>query len=546
MIERTWGQHLPDLGIGVGLRRQHFDVVETTDRIPEWFEVLPENFFRFGGRPRSVLRSLKETHPIVSHGVSLNVGGPDPVRQEYLDDLARFFDEVQPKWFTDHLCFSGAHGLEYQDLIPLPFNEEAADHVASRIRQIQSFIGLPFALENPSYYTVMPGSTMHEGAFLRAVTERADCGVLLDVNNVYVNATNHGYDPIRFMESLPLERVIQTHLAGHEVMDDGMLFDTHGTYVPQKVWDLFEWLCQRIGRVPTLIEWDNNIPEWSVLMDEADKASEIMRRALASTETVKPPHESQPISLSTQQKNELEYVSLPDFFEQMGAALEGRRAVDQVTEHFNLNELAQKRIEFYRSMIHHHSTEILTLVYPDTQRALGTELFEQLSEAYVKAHPMRDYEWNATAEAFPRFLASACSEKTFTLAPWSVELAQLEWDWFATYTHREEMPSVNEGLAVNPTLLWHQFQYQVASWMLEKDNGTDPKEGNESVLLFRHPVDMKTKLVPATSERLLVLKMVSENQSVDAVVEQTSADPDFIRTAIEQGLEEGLLLGPAL
>ncbi len=546
MIERTWGRKLPKLGVGVGLRRQHFDDIESTDRRPEWFEVLPENFFRFGGRPRSVLRDLKESHPIISHGVSLNVGGPNPLRQEYLDELGRFFDSIQPDWFTDHLCFSGAHGLEYQDLIPLPFNEEAAEHVAARIRQIQSFIGIPFALENPSYYTVMPGSTMNEADFLRAVTERADCGLLLDVNNVYVNATNHGYDPIQFMESLPLERMIQTHLAGHEVLDDGMLFDTHGTYVPQDVWDLFEWLCQQVGPVPTLIEWDNNIPEWSVLMDEADKASAIMNRAVPALDPATPsPKLSQAIVLEKQTEPS-EQVSLEEFFEQIGGALEGRRPMSKVVSHFDLNELTQKRLEFYRSMIHHHSKEILNLVYPDSRRALGEELFDELSEAYVKKHPMREYEWNATAKAFPQFLLAAGTSNEFDLLPWSVELAQLEWDWFATYTHTAEMGSTNDGLSVNPTLLWHQFTYQVAAWMLDDDDSNVPGAGDESILLFRHPVEMKTKLVPATPARLLALKMVSENQTLDSVVEQTKADPDFVRTAIHQGIGEGFLLGNPL
>lgn len=270
---------LPVLGHGIGLRRPFFDTILETERQVDWLEIVPENFVLFGGRPRRALAACAERWPIVPHGVSLSVGGPDPLDRELLSGIRDLVGRTGSPWFSDHLCWSAADGVHTQDLLPLPFSEQAVRHVAPRIREVSERVGLPFLVENISTYALMPGGTMDEAAFLTAVLEEADCGLLLDVNNVFVNAHNHGFDPFRFVESIPLERVVQIHLAGHLVQGD-LRIDDHGSEVIEPVWELYEHVIARTGPVTTLVEWDNRIPPVEVVLDEADKARERAERAL--------------------------------------------------------------------------------------------------------------------------------------------------------------------------------------------------------------------------------------------------------------------------
>lgn len=259
------------LGSGIGLRREHFDVLPTTNRRVDWLEVIPENFITLGGRPRHVLASCAERWTCVPHGVGLNVGGADPLDDDYLSGLRALVHELRAPWFSDHLCYSRLGGVYLHDLLPLPFSAAAVEHVVPRVRQVMDFIERPFLLENPTYYAVMPGQELSEAEFLSTVLEEADCGLLLDVNNVHVNARNHGYDPYAFIDALPLERVVQVHLAGH-TRRDGVLIDTHGAPVDEEVWRLYRHLCSKVTGFSTLVEWDQDVPSLDVVLDEADRA----------------------------------------------------------------------------------------------------------------------------------------------------------------------------------------------------------------------------------------------------------------------------------
>lgn len=271
---------LPVLGHGIGLRRAHFDTILTVDRRIDWLEIVPENYVLFGGKPRRMLAEAAERWPIVPHGVSLSMGGPDPLNAELLDGIRGLVRQVGSPWFSDHLCFTSAGGNELHDLIPLPMNDAAVRHVVPRIREIASRVELPFIIENISTYAMMPGGTMTEPEFLTAVAEEADCGLLLDVNNVFVNAHNHGFDPYAFMDAIPLDRVVQIHLAGHRVMGD-LRIDDHGSAVIEPVWELYEHVIAKTGPVTTLVEWDNHIPPVEVVLDEADQARRRADAALA-------------------------------------------------------------------------------------------------------------------------------------------------------------------------------------------------------------------------------------------------------------------------
>ncbi|PKN54496.1 MAG: hypothetical protein CVU56_26175 [Deltaproteobacteria bacterium HGW-Deltaproteobacteria-14] len=265
---RRLGQ--PNLGFGIGLRGAHFDTLWDHAESFDFLEILSENFMAFGGKPRAMLERAAATFPIVLHGVSLSIGGVAPPDEGYLRELFALIRAVRAPWFSDHLCFSSNFGVEYHDLLPLPFTEEAIELVAGRARELQERAGVPFLLENPSYYMRYADSALDEATFLREIVERADCGLLLDVNNVWVNACNHGYDPRAFIEALPLERVVQIHMAGHLVLPD-VVIDTHGAPVIDEVLDLYAFTIARTGPVTTLLEWDHDIPTIEVMAAETDK-----------------------------------------------------------------------------------------------------------------------------------------------------------------------------------------------------------------------------------------------------------------------------------
>ena len=259
------------LGFGVGLRRPHYTRVIDNHSAVDWFEVVSENFMVTGGRPLQVLERVRERCPIVLHGVSMSLGSVDPLNQEYLwrlRDLARRFE---PAWISDHLCWTGVGGKNLHDLLPLPYTQEAVTWVAKRIRQVQETLERPILIENVSSYMTFVHSTMSEWDFLGAVADEADCGILLDINNIYVSAFNHGFAPERYIESVPAERVVQYHLAGHS--DYGThLLDTHDHPVCAKVWSLYEQAVRRFGDVSTSVEWDDNIPEFATLEATAGEA----------------------------------------------------------------------------------------------------------------------------------------------------------------------------------------------------------------------------------------------------------------------------------
>lgn len=270
---------VPDLGHGVGLRREHFERVLEGVSDVDWFEVVSENFMVRGGRPLHVLDRVRRDHPVVLHGVSLSIGSTDPLGKDYLDALARLIERVEPAWVSDHLCWTGVGGHNAHDLLPLPYTEEALAHVSHRVMQVQERLGRRIALENVSTYLEFEGSTLPEWEFLAEVAARADCGILLDVNNVFVSASNHGFDPHEYLEAIPAERVWQVHLAGHS--DRGShLLDTHGGPVCDAVWDLYRFATQRIGAVASLVEWDENVPDWDTLVGENERARAVRRQAL--------------------------------------------------------------------------------------------------------------------------------------------------------------------------------------------------------------------------------------------------------------------------
>ena len=266
------------LGFGLGLRPQHYSEILTTQPAIDWFEIISENYMVPGGNPLRMLDAITERYPVVMHGVALSIASTAPLDMEYLHALKKLERRANPKWISDHLCWTGVHGMSLHDLLPVPYTQEALKHVVSRIGQVQDFLGRRIAIENVSSYITYQQSEMEEWDFVREVADQADCWLILDVNNVFVSGTNHDFSTHAFIDQIPVDRVVQFHLAGHSEGEVGLI-DTHDHAVCDEVWQLYARALKRFGSVSTMIERDDNIPPLPELVQEL----EIARRIAAKT-----------------------------------------------------------------------------------------------------------------------------------------------------------------------------------------------------------------------------------------------------------------------
>lgn len=273
---------LPDLGLGLGLRPQHYQHILQHWPAVDWFEIISENFMDSQGRPRAVLEAIAGRYPIVMHGVSLSIGSSDPLDREYLAKLKALAESVQARWVSDHLCWTGIAGRNSHDLLPVPLTAATLAHVVERIHIVQDILERPLVLENPSSYVTFACSTMPEWEFLQQMAEQADCGLLLDVNNVYVSSINHDFDPAEYLENLPHQRIVQFHLAGHTNMGTYCI-DTHDGPVIDPVWELYRQAHELTGGVSTLLEWDARIPPFPVVHAELLQARQRLHPERSST-----------------------------------------------------------------------------------------------------------------------------------------------------------------------------------------------------------------------------------------------------------------------
>ena len=264
----------PYLGFGLGLRREHYQDILNTLPSVDWFEVLSENYMVPGGKPLDFLMKIREHYPMVMHGVAMSVGSTSPIDTSYLQQLKTLTEQVEPEWISDHLCWTGNNGNNAHDLLPLPYDQEAIEHVVSRIYQVQEFLGREILLENVSSYVSFNQSEMPEWDFLSEVSKRSGCYILLDINNIFVSAFNHNFDPNKYIENIPVEKVKQFHLAGHTNCDTHII-DTHDEPVIDDVWDLYKKAVNRFGKISTMIERDDNIPPIQELIDELEIAKSI-------------------------------------------------------------------------------------------------------------------------------------------------------------------------------------------------------------------------------------------------------------------------------
>lgn len=272
------------VGVGLGLRWEFLDEVLDADQQSlapiRFFEISPENYMRRGGRFPHALARIAERHPITTHGLMMSLGSTDPLQNAYFEELARFLRPLQCAWHSDHLSFSGLDGVLLHDLLPVPFTSRTAKRIAERIGEASARLDRPMAVENVSYYVMLGQTQIDETDFIREILDQADCGLLLDLNNLDVNAKNHGFDAWQWLARIPLERVVEIHVAGPETWPDGLLLDTHGSPVQESVYELLRWVLERTGPKPVLLERDNNFPTFNDLLEEVKKIDAVYGAAM--------------------------------------------------------------------------------------------------------------------------------------------------------------------------------------------------------------------------------------------------------------------------
>ena len=268
--------NLPWLGGGAGLRHQHFQEIISGKPAFPWFEIIVDDFVDIGGYVRECFEEIRKSYRIVPHGVGMSIGSTDPLDMKYLTGVKQFLDRIEAPWYSDHLCFTMVDHINLESLVPVPFTKEAVTHISKRVRFVQNYLERPFLLENVTRYITVSDREMSEAEFIGSILEEADCGLLLDVTNVTLNAKYHNFDPLEFLKALPLERVGQVHLAGWEGEGDDVI-DSHDAPVPPQVWELFQELLKRTGPTSAIVEWDKSIPPVAQLLQEALTADKLIR-----------------------------------------------------------------------------------------------------------------------------------------------------------------------------------------------------------------------------------------------------------------------------
>lgn len=430
----------PLLGCGVGLRAQHYEKILTEKPAVDWFEATSENYMTTGGRPLWVLEQVRRDYPVALHGVSLSIGSVDPLNREYLHRLRALVGRIEPAMVSDHLCWASVERKNLHDLLPLPFTEEALDHIVRRVDEVQTFLGRRILLENTSSYVTFQHSVMPEWQFLSEVARRSGCGILLDINNVYVNAVNHGFDPRDFVRGVPADAVGYCHLAGHTNMGS-WLFDTHSKLVIEPVWALYKEALDLWGKKSTLVEWDEDIPAWDELAAEADRARIIYaaapesgRRDVVLNGSPRSIAVSGASGVSGTSGSSLADVQrwmrrriYPELNEggsdrpSMAGATAG--AVD-VKLNPQGGEPGEARLEVYAGGYTARIAESLKEVYEAVRHVLGEGVFTRVAQDFAETRPSRHYDLGLAGRDFAVFLKNA---KITEKLPFLPDLAFLEW-----------------------------------------------------------------------------------------------------------------------
>lgn len=516
----------PFLGHGVGLRREHYAAILAGESAGDWVEAISENYMDVGGRARRILLAVRERYPMTLHGVSLGIGGTDPLDEGYLAALKALADTVEPAFVSDHLCWTGVDGQTSHDLLPLPYTREALAHVVARVAQVQEKLRRPLALENVSSYVGWRASEMPEWEFVAEVARRSGCGLLLDVNNVFVTATNHGLDPRAYLAAMPRESVWQLHLAGPSEAGP-LLVDTHDHPVRPEVWELYREAVRLLGEVSTLVEWDDHIPDLAVVRAERDKAAAIAAEELRSA----PPAVPGPATggrgraersgarapgaspsrveertaggpgLREAQRLFLGLVTAP---ESVPATLDARgagaRAEVEAVFEGDGRMGGEERLDVYANMYFFRLKDVLAEDFARTAAALGEARWHNLVTDYLVARPPTRWSLRWAGEALPEFLRS---HPFGAERPWLADLAALERARNEAFQSRDAEPLRPEALLnvhpdVWPTLRFEappgtavvESRWDLAAWWASDGEGAPREaEGGQTLLVRRDEDD---------------------------------------------------------
>lgn len=523
----------PKLGCGLGLRTKHYpDILSTWPKV-DWFEAITENYMDSGGKPLAVLEEIRQHYPIALHGVALSIGSADPLNEKYLKKLKTLVERIQPVIVSDHLCWSGVGGEQLHDLLPLPFTEESVKHVVSRVLQIQEFLGRAILLENVSTYVTYKHSVMPEWEFLSEVARRSGCGILLDVNNIYVNSKNHLFDPLVYVENIPAEKIGQIHVAGHTDMGS-YLFDTHSKPVIEPVWELYRKTLERAGQVSTLIEWDDDIPEFSRLQEEAAKAKAIY------VLFEKPKTPVPVFKKETAAAPQVSGRSLAEIQESMKAWIKPHenQPADAMARELNPQGGAAgcERLSIYGGGYFARFYEGLSEVYEAVHFILGDHAFRHLNEAYALRYPSKEYNLSLAGKYLPEFLEDSPLSKE---RPYLPELARFEWRIAEAFHAYDREPFQISQLASVPIEQWENarltFQPSVSIfsskhpvldiWKQRKeaDKPRDPWPLQEQfILIGRRGLQVRCELLDPV--RYQLLKGLMSGKSLGEVCETLAED----------------------
>ncbi len=517
----------PKLGFGVGFRPTHFSYIKEHEPSIDWFEIISENYMDTGGRPRRLLDWLKERYPIVMHGVSLSIGTVDPLNSEYLQKLKELERDVQPQWISDHLCWTGIAHKNTHDLLPVPYTEEALKHIIERIKQVQDFLGRRIVLENPSTYLEFTASSMSEWEFISRMVEESGCGLLLDVNNIYVSCYNHRWDPKTYIDAMPLQDVAQIHLAGHTNKGTHII-DTHDDHVLDEVWTLYSYVIRKAGQVSTMIEWDAKIPEFPVVMAELDKARHWAKSAQGPTEM---PHFKSFRDNIRPPETPLSYNE--ELAEMQDAILSGEGArmnpEERIVPKPDFEPSAQ--IQSYINGYRYRLFDIVYDDYPALRLALGKDQFNAMLHAFIEETPSEHFNIARYVESFPDYVKENQEPFFYELCTLETELSRIFDDAETQALTPEDIAGLDpetflsEHLRPRTALRLLAFSYPVNEFYeayLNNEKPDIPEKRTTFLVVYRHNDQMWR--LPLEEREYLVLSSLFAGMPVGDALQASMPD----------------------
>ncbi len=551
----------PLLGCGVGLRSEHYQTVLEDKPKVDWFEAITENYMDSGGKPLHVLEEVRAHYPIGLHGVSLSVGSADPLNRRYLHRLKKLIRRIEPAIVSDHLCWTGVREKQLYDLLPLPFTEEAVKYISRRIDEIQTHLCRKILIENVSSYVTYKHSTLPEWEFLSEVAKRSGCGILLDLNNVYVNSKNHGFDASEYVRSIPAAYVGQYHLAGHTERGD-FLFDTHNRPVIEEVWNLYQEALACHGPVTALIEWDADLPPFQELAKEAEKARVYYEKAKKET--------SISVETATAQTNKIksqDFIGgnapgLKKYEEAMLAyiapyenQITGEKIGDDLLPQ---TENQSERLAVYREGYLVRCEEALAEAFEGVQSVLGRERFQILVHNYARNYPLKSSNLNDAGIYFSKFLKVWPGVRAW---PFLADLADLEWKVMRAFHAFEKAPLASaflskmslEEFAMSKIYFQPSVQIAASVWPIlnywrerKKENKFEDfrQASPQRVLIFRRGVEVFCELIDET--QYAVLTALQNQKTIMEVLEELSSilsDPEDLTRMFGGWVQKGLITG---